>query len=210
MNRDRLKKYKSETEAEKKFRENKDKTSKKLNGWQKNVIKLLSNSKKNLENSIGKSDIKEQRLCLLSYLKLCSIYKLADFLSKKIYEYNNSESVKYKEDNLEKLYVELKEFERIVFNFIDIFNARIDDCLDSNDEKAFDWMCMNINGLEGRIVSSEIESIKKLLGKIKDVEVIPGYSYNKIVDFIRNGMKDDAVYDTAIKCIDPKNISIIF
>lgn len=189
MNRDRLKKYKSETEAEKKFRENKDKTSKKLNGWQKKVIKLLSNSQEGLKNSIGKG----RQLCLLNYLKLRFIYKFAEYLYKKIDKYSgNGEN-------------ELKEFERIVFNFIDIFNVRIDDCLDSNDEKAFDWMCLNINGLEERITSSKDENIKNLLGNIKDdIKVIPGYSYSTIVDFIRDGMKDDVVYDTAIKCIDPK------
>lgn len=72
-------------------------------------------------------------------------------------------------------------------------------------------MHQNINGLEGRITSSEEENIKNLLGNIKDdIEVIPGYSYSKIVDFIRNGKKDNAVYDIAIKCKDFKTTSIIF
>ena len=136
----------------------------------------MPNSKANLLNDKSDSN-------LLKYLKLRLLYYLADYLLCK--EFNSFVN---------------NATENIVFKFLYDFNGRIDVCLSSEDKTAFFWICQNINDLEKRIKISK--NGKNLLGNIKDLKVIPGYSYSKIVDFIRKGMKDKKLCETAISCSD--------
>lgn len=182
MNRDRLRKYKSGHKNKNDFR------IEILTNWQKKVLDQLPNSKANLRNDKSDSN-------LLKYLKLRLLYYLAGYLCK---EFNSLRDKKNDVNN---------DTENIFFKFLYDFNGRIDVCLSSDDKTTFFWICQNINDLEKRIKSSK--NGKNLLGNIKDLKVMPGYSYSKIVDFNRDGMKDNAVYDKAIKCRDPKTTSII-
>ncbi len=175
MNRDRLKKYKVEHKNKNDFR------IEILADWQKKVLDQLPNSKANLRNDKSDSN-------LLKYLKLRLLYYLAGYFCK---EFNSLRDKKNDVNN---------DTENIVFKFLYDFNGRIDVCLSSDDKTAFFWICQNINDLEKRIKISK--NGKNLLGNIKDLKVIPGYSYSKIVDFIRKGMKDKKLCETAISCSD--------
>lgn len=165
--------------------------------WQNKVIKLLPDYKKKLASTIGKPD-KENQLVLLNYLKLLSVYYLADFLCKKLSAFFDSNlSDKLKIDQ------KLKDIRGGVFEFIDNFNMKIDDLLE-DDATGFIRMHKIIGGFN----SSNNETINELYGEIGDFSVINDKSYSNIVEIIISMGMCDSLFRMATKCTDPTTNTI--